>query len=56
MRCPNCDEHFELDDYDDQAPFQCEHCDHWLRLDLDEGTYEGAVKRTLVMLDGEGLS
>lgn len=55
MKCPNCDEHFELLDYDDDQPFQCDNCNQWLKLDLDEGTYEGAVKRTLVMLDEEDL-
>jgi hypothetical protein len=50
MQCPNCEEHFDLEDYMDETPFQCEHCGQCLQLDLDEGTYEGAVKRTLIML------
>lgn len=53
MKCPRCDEYFELDDYDDETPFQCEHCNQWLKLDLDESTYEGAVKRSLVLPDEE---
>lgn len=56
MKCPSCDEHFELDDYDDEAQFQCEHCNKWLKLDLDESTYVGAVKRTLTILDKEDLT
>ncbi len=55
MMCPNCEEHFELDDFNDTEPFQCEHCEQWLQLDCDESTYEGAVKRTLIMLDEEDL-
>lgn len=55
MRCPNCDEHFELVDYDDESPFQCGHCNQWLKTDFDESFYEGAIKRTLVMLDKEEL-
>lgn len=55
MMCPNCEEHFELEDYNDNTPFQCEHCGQWVELDCDEGTYEGAVKRTLIMLDEEDL-
>lgn len=53
MKCPNCEEHFELEDYTDNTPFQCEYCGQCLQLDLDESTYEGAVKTTLVMLDAE---
>lgn len=51
MLCPNCENHLEIEDFSDTEPFQCEHCDQWLMMDCDEGTYEGAVKRTLVMLD-----
>jgi hypothetical protein len=53
MRCPNCEEHFDLEDYNDTRPFQCEHCDQWLCLECDEGTYNGAVQRRLVILDEE---
>ena len=56
MKCPCCDEHFELDDYDDETPCQCEHCKQWLKLDLNESTYEGPVKRTLIIQDKEDLT
>jgi ribosomal protein L37AE/L43A len=55
MKCPNCERHFDVEDYNDNTPFQCEHCAQWLELDCDEGTYEGAVKRTLVMLDEDDV-
>lgn len=51
MMCPNCEESFELEDDNEDEAFQCDRCAQWLKLDLDEGTYEGAVKRTLIMLD-----
>lgn len=56
MKCPCCDEHFELNDYYDENPFQCDHCNQWLNLDLDESTYEGAVKRTLIVQGKEDLT
>lgn len=55
MKCPSCETHFELEDFNDDTPFQCDQCDQWLKLDLDESTYEGAVKRTLIMLDEDDL-
>lgn len=55
MKCPNCEEYIELEDHNDTEPFQCELCEQWLRLDCDEGTYEGAVKRTLIILDEDDV-
>lgn len=53
MRCANCDEHIDLDDQvDDGEAFECLHCGQWMTIEVDEGTYEGATKETLVMLDG----
>jgi len=51
MDCPECDRKFEIEDYTDQEPFDCPYCGISLRLDADEGTFEGAVKYTLVILD-----
>lgn len=53
MECPACYNHFPLEDYTDETPFNCEFCGQLLQLKLDEGTYEGAVKSTLIILDDE---
>jgi hypothetical protein len=42
MRCPNCDEHFAIDDWNDTTPFQAPCCGVLLRLVVDEGSYHGA--------------
>jgi len=52
MRCANCDEHIDLDDQvDDGEAFECLYCGQWMMIEVDEGTYEGATKKELVMLD-----
>lgn len=55
MICPSCEEHIVLEDYSDTTPFQCEHCDIWLELNIDEGTYYGAVHTNLRIVDDESL-
>lgn len=55
MICPNCDEHIVLEDFEDATPFQCEHCDTWLELEIDEGTYLGAKQTALRIVDDQDL-
>jgi len=56
MRCLNCDEAIVFDDQlDNNEPFQCEHCDQWMVIELDEGSYEGAIKQNVIMLDENNL-
>ncbi|WP_171478373.1 hypothetical protein [Acinetobacter bereziniae] len=55
MICPNCDEHIVLEDYEDTTLFQCEHCDTWLELEIDEGTYLGARHTALRIADDQDL-
>lgn len=55
MKCVNCDEHFEIEDYEDTTPFQCEYCGVWLKLDIDESSYLGAKQTNLIMLDEQDL-
>ena len=55
MICPNCEDHIVLEDYEDTSPFQCEHCDTWLELEIDEGTYLGAKHTALRIVDDQDL-
>lgn len=51
MKCPNCDNHIGIEDYESQEQFNCEHCDALLEIEVDEGTYFGATHTTLKLVD-----
>lgn len=52
MICPNCEKGVAIEDYQEtNEPFECEHCDSWLILEVDEGTYYGAIHSTLKIFD-----
>lgn len=53
MRCPACDRYVAIEDWNDDTPFECDHCAALLRLDTDEGTYCGATDRRLIVVDRE---
>lgn len=55
MICPSCDEHFAMEDYTDDTPFECEYCGQWLKIDIDESTYQGATHTRLICLDEEDI-
>lgn len=51
MLCPSCEEHIVLEDYEDTEPFECEHCNTLIALEIDEGTYFGAKHTQLIIVD-----
>ena len=53
MKCPACEEHFDIEDWQDDSPFECPNCETLLRLDIDEGTYLGATHSSLVIMEDE---
>lgn len=55
MRCPSCDEHIDIEDWDDNSPFQAPCCGEWMQLDIDESTYRGATQTRLVLLCDEDV-
>jgi len=48
MKCPTCDPHVSIEDWDDDSPFRC---DEWIRLVIDESTYKGATEKFLEVID-----
>lgn len=53
MKCPNCDQHIEIEDWQEPEPFPCEECGELLYLITDESTYRGATDTRLIIWDGE---
>ena len=53
MKCPNCDQHIEIEDWQDLEPFTCEECQESLCLIIDESTYRGATDTRLVIYDDQ---
>lgn len=53
MKCPVCDEHFDVEDWHSDAPFECLGCGIRLRLVVDEGTYKGATDSRLEIVDDD---
>ena len=51
MRCPNCEYHIGIEDWQDNEPFDCEHCETILKLNIDESTYTGATETRLIIWD-----
>ena len=49
---PNCEYGVAIEDYQEtNEPFECENCDSWLVLEINEGTYYGATHSTLKIFD-----
>ena len=51
MKCPDCEEDIEIEDWMDDKPFGCPHCGEILQLVTDEGGYCGANDKRLVIYD-----
>lgn len=51
MRCPDCETNIEIEDWQDDKPFDCPECGTPLRLEIDESTYLGATDTRLVVVD-----
>jgi predicted nucleic acid-binding Zn ribbon protein len=54
MKCPACGEHFEIEDWHSDAPFECPECGARLRLVADESTYQGATDSRLEIAEDDG--
>lgn len=53
MRCPKCDAFIDVEDYADDAPFECEHCSALIRVVMDRDTDEPMLE--LIDPDAEEL-
>lgn len=51
MKCPACDIHIEIEDWQNPNPFHCCECGQQLLLHTDESTYTGATDTKLIILD-----
>ncbi|MEN8219565.1 MAG: hypothetical protein ABFS56_25085 [Pseudomonadota bacterium] len=47
MTCPACDRYVTIEDWTDDEPFNCPHCNTLLKLVTDEGGYCGASEKYL---------
>ena len=48
MYTPCCDDHIQLEDYEDTDPFECPLCGEIIQLEIDEGSYRGAAQKNLI--------
>jgi hypothetical protein len=53
MRCPACDAHIVIEDWNDDTPFDCPECGAVLQLVTDEGGYCGAAEKRLIVVEEE---
>lgn len=51
MRCPNRETNIDIEDWQDDTPFDCPDCGVLLRLEIDESTYRGATDTRLMVVD-----
>lgn len=56
MHCPDCEHELDWDWIDDEGidaneVFSCPHCNQALRYVIDEGTYLGAIHKSLEAVD-----
>jgi len=49
MKCSDCEENIEIEDWMDDQPFACPHCGIIVQLVTDEGGYCGANDKRLVL-------
>lgn len=51
MKCPDCGEHIEMEDWMGDEPFGCPHCGVILQLVAEEGDYSGMTDKRLVLCE-----
>ena len=51
MRYPDCEGYIEIEDWTNDEPFNCPHCNEVLQLVTDEGGYCGANDKRLVVFE-----
>ncbi|MDZ4152181.1 MAG: hypothetical protein U1E01_13965 [Methylicorpusculum sp.] len=51
MKCPDCEENIEIEDWMDDKPFGCPYCGIILHLVADEGSNCGANDKRLVLCE-----
>jgi hypothetical protein len=51
MKCPDCENIIETEDWMDNEPFGCPHCGIILQMVTDEGGYCGAHDKRLVLCE-----
>jgi len=47
MTCPTCERYVTIEDWNDDKPFNCPHCNTLLKLVTDEGSYCGASEKSI---------
>jgi len=53
MNCPACDHYIVIEDWTDDEPFNCPHCNTLIRLLTDEGGYCGASDKFIEIQEEE---
>jgi transcription initiation factor IIE alpha subunit len=53
MTCPDCDRYVTIEDWTDDEPFNCPHCNTLLKLVTDEGGYCGANEKSFEIQEGD---